>query len=366
MGNKKQCWIAGCIGLVGFCLAANANVARAQTPNVTVKIKYKDKAYYGKPLAWDGKQMMLLRRDGRTNRLPCRSERDFRQVDDKFVPYTRDQLRLRLQREFGSKYQVSMTQNFAVVHPPGDYQKWAQPFETHYSRFKTYFSSRGLRLERLQFPMIAVVLRTRHEFDRFLKTYHQSNKQNVGYYSPNSNRIITFDQSAGRVDGAGELMTASTIVHEAAHQTAFNTGIHNRFGQTPRWICEGLATMFEAKGVNNSASYPRESDRIKGDELQRLKHYYARGEIKGKLAALVSGDRMFESDPELAYALSWGLSFYLVEKRPQAYFRFLDSDRRRRDFTEYSPQDRLANFAKAFGTDFAGIESQIERYIKTL
>ena len=42
---------------------------------------------------------------------------------------------------------------------------------------------------------------------------------------------------------------ADTIIHEAAHQTAFNTGVHTRCGDSPRWLVEGLGTMFEARKV---------------------------------------------------------------------------------------------------------------------
>src|SRR5436190_8860041 len=43
-----------------------------------------------------------------------------------------------------------------------------------------------------------------------------------------------------------------TMIHEATHQVAFNTGLHSRIGENPRWVVEGLATVFEAPGVRNS------------------------------------------------------------------------------------------------------------------
>ena len=45
---------------------------------------------------------------------------------------------------------------------------------------------------------------------------------------------------------------SATIIHEVTHQVAFNCGVHTRFNDVPRWVSEGLATMFEAKGVWNS------------------------------------------------------------------------------------------------------------------
>src|SRR5207244_4222856 len=38
----------------------------------------------------------------------------------------------------------------------------------------------------------------------------------------------------------------ATIMHEAAHQMSFNTGLLNREGDCPLWLGEGLATYCEA------------------------------------------------------------------------------------------------------------------------
>ena len=347
-------------------LLAIASSAFAQTPEVTIKIDYNNKSYYGKPLGWTGKAIFLLRRDGRTSLVPSRSSRDFETVANEFKPFSRDLLRTRLQKEFGRKYQVSVTQNFVVVHPPGDFQKWAQPFEVLYQRFRAYFSSRGFELKPLEFPLVAVVLRTRNEFDRFLVAYHDSRKGVVGYYSPMSNRIITYDQSAGREDQLGKLFTSDTIVHEATHQTAFNTGIHNRFGTTPNWITEGLASMFEADGVNNSLYHTRRPDRINRTRLLYLQDSYRRNIVQGTLEDLVQSDRLFESDPQFAYALAWGVTFYLAEKQPEKYFEYLRNDQQRENYSAYSPQERLRDFAEIFGSDFNAIESRLERFIMDL
>ena len=80
----------------------------------------------------------------------------------------------------------------------------------------------------------------------------------VGYYSPQTNRVSMYSMG-----GRGQWHeTAVTIIHEATHQTAYNTGVHNRFGQNPVWVVEGLGTMFEARGVWNAAAYPQAGDRI--------------------------------------------------------------------------------------------------------
>ena len=331
----------------------------------TLRIEHKGRKYYGRSVAWDGQNMMLLRRDGRTSLLPVTSNNDYERVSSSFKPFSRDLLRSRLQKEFGRKYTVSVTDNFVVVHPPGSYQTWAAPFENIYQQFRYYFSIRRVALAEPEFPMVAVVLRTRHEFDRFLTHYHEYHPNLVGYYSIRSNRIITYDQSGQNTAGQTWMSNSKTIIHEAVHQAAFNSGLHNRFGTIPRWISEGLATMFEAKGVNNSRHYPNQNDRLNQIRLRSLQHFYKQNKVQGKLVRLIQSDHLFDSETDLAYALSWGLTFYLAEKRPTQYFKFLDLDRKRTNYSPFSPQDRLRLFATAFGTDLNLLESEMKQFVES-
>ncbi len=346
--------------------ASQTPVVAQQGSNVTIKIPYKNRSYIGKPLGWDGSDMMLLRRDGKINVLPVNSSKDYDQISDRFRPYSADTMRTRLQKEFGRKYQVSVTRNFVVVHPPGDYQIWAMPFEKLYSRFDAYFSSRGFYLDEPEFPLVAIVLRTRNEFDKFLRAYLDYDPNILGYYSPKSNRIITYDQTGGKSNNQLWFFNADTIIHEATHQSAFNTGIHNRFGPVPRWISEGLAMLFEAQGVNNSMYYTKQRDRINRDRLIALQRYYENGKARGRIAELVTSDRLFKTDMDLAYALAWGLTFYLSEKMPSRYHQFLRADGRRSNFDNYSSKQRARAFAKSFGAKLPDLESRMERFIVNL
>ena len=336
-----------------------------QTSEMTVKIEVKNRKLVGKPLAYDGKHLALLKRDGRWSTYPVRSMDDVKKVSDKFKPYDSEVIRQRLQKEFGGKYQVSKTRNFVVVHPQGNYTIWASPFEQLYQRFRSYFTSRGFELDEPEFPMVAVVLRTRKEFDKFLRTYHRYDSRILGYYAQRSNRIITYDPSEGRSQRRDWAFN-STLIHEAAHQTAFNVGIHNRFGVEPSWASEGLALLFEAKGVNNSIYYSQQKDRINKDRLRLIKHYYSKDRVSGKLEKMVANDSLFSSDASFAYAYAWAMTFYLSEKQPTKYFKFIAADAARDDFSALSSKQRKAMFVKQFGSDFKGLENRIERFIKQL
>jgi hypothetical protein len=328
-----------------------------------VEVPYKDKNYVGRPLAWDGKDLMLLRRDGRISRLPVTKISSLQLVSKQYKPFAVDELRANLNREFGSKYQVSVTNDFVVVHPHGSQRKWAQPFQELYHRFRIFFESRGIKLKRPQAKMVAVVLRTRNEYDRFIRDYHSTLNNTVGYYNPASNRIITYDQSS---EGRDWLESNETIIHEATHQTAYNTGIHRRYGNPPKWVTEGLAQLFEAKGINNSRFYSRQSDRINKQCLRHLQTYYRQGKVAGQIENLVLNDNLFRADASRAYTISWGLAFFLAESYPKKYAAYLAHDASREAFKRHTRTDRANDFAEFFGSNFENLEARMKTFYSQL
>lgn len=365
VNSIKKGLIAG-FACVTVSFVAESVYGQSKQPIATIEVPYKQKAYVGKPLAWDGREMMLLRRDGKVSVLPVKTDRDYSTVSAGFRPFSAAEMRKRLQSEFGNKYDVSLTHDFIVVHPPGSPQVWATPFQQLYARFQAYFTARGFRLQNPEFPMVAIVLRTRGEFDRMLKAFHHYDSSVLGYYSPRSNRIITYDQSEGRSKDRSWLFNAGTILHEASHQTAFNTGLHSRFAPVVRWESEGLAMLFEARGVNNSQNYPRQEDRIHAARFAQLKKLYREGNVQGKLADLVVSDDLFRTDAQAAYAISWGMTFYFTEVMPSNYKQFLKNDAARTDFSSYSRKQRAADFAKVFGGNFEEIEARMKRFYQDL
>ena len=349
--------------LCSIALLCPASRGLAQlTSTAMIKVPYKDKDYIGQPLAWDGKEVALYRRDGRISRLPATDLKSLDVVKDEFEPYASEEMIARLRAEFGGKYQVSPTANFIVVHPRGSAKKWAQPFQDLYYRFGVFFKSRGVELEEPKTPLVAVVLKTRREYDRFIKDYQPGMEYSAGYYSSRSNRIITYDHS----DHGDWLDSNDTIVHEATHQTAYNTGIHGRFASSPRWMTEGLAQLFEAKGINNSQYYGKLSHRINKQALRDLMKLYRKDEVAGSLQQLVQSDSLFRTDVKKAYAVSWGVSLFLSENYPKKYVAFLAHDGARKPFHAYTRTQRADDFAKFFGTNFTNLDARMKSFFDDL
>lgn len=316
------------------------------------------------PLTSFKSQVYLLGRDGRVWSLDPQAARQARRTTAAFRGFSLVEMRRRLEVELGPGFTVCGTGHYLVALPRGRPDRWSRKFEELHRSFVHYFRVRGFQTQQPEFPLVAVVW---PDQARFLQAAAAEGAQIgpgiVGYYSPLSNRISMYWQSE---EEGGKAATESTIIHEATHQTAFNTGIHRRFGATPRWLVEGLATMFEARGVWDSGHHPHQRDRIHTAHLAAYRRLVAEGLQTGSLARLIVNDRWFDAEPANAYSLAWALSFYLVETRPRQYSQLLRITAARQAFTAYPDGDRLADFAAAFGTDLRLLEQQFLKYMAGL
>jgi hypothetical protein len=256
--------------------------------------------------------------------------------------------------------------HYLVVHPAGQRDQWAPRFEALYRSFVHYFAARGWQLAEPRFPLIAVVFPRQSDFQR------QAAREGVppasgllGYYSPTTNRILVYDVTASRPD-LDWTVNAETIVHEAAHQSAFNTGVHSRYGVAPRWVVEGVGTMFEARGVWQSLTYPNRSDRVNRSLLSAWRQQAASGRPEGTIAELVSSDRMFQTNPRQAYPEAWALSFFLSESEPRKYFTYLAKTAATPAFSRQRSPERLRDFTDVFGSDLTMLDARMQRFLAEL
>lgn len=319
----------------------------------------------GTPLTWSQERVWLLSRDGQVVDFHPEQARNFGPVAGGFRSYSQAEIRGLLMHEFPG-YEVSGVGHYLVVHPAGRRDAWAPRFEKLYRSFVHYFSARGWRLTEPRFPLVAVVFPRQADFQR------QAAREGVGasggmlgYYSPTTNRILMFDATAGSA-GADWTINAETIIHEAAHQAAFNTGVHSRFGVAPRWVVEGLGQMFEARGVWQSRNHPHAGDRINRGRLQSWRQYARSQRPADAIAQLVSSDRAFQTNVDGAYSEAWALSFFLCETEPKKYFQYLAKTAATKPFSDYRAPERLKDFTDAFGSDLSMLDARLQRFIAGL
>jgi len=323
------------------------------------------KVVEGSPLYWADNYGAILSRDGRWFSLEPKKAEGLREVSNSFRPYSSSDLRGLLQQEFGNAFEVTGDGHYLIVYPKGQRDAWAPRFEELYRSFLQYFTARGWRPNEPKFPLIAVVFPREQQFQQYASREGSKLGPNtLGYYSPVSNRILLYDVT--KTSGFDWSVNAETIIHEAAHQTAFNTGVHNRFAQPSRWLVEGLGTMFEARGVWNSSRFKSQADRINRYRFEAFKRYAQSRRKSGALAEMVSSDRIFDTDADGGYAEAWALTFFLSETDPRHYIEYLRKTAAHPNFSQRRGPERLTDFTSVFGPNLKLLEAKMLRFMNEL
>lgn len=308
--------------------------------------------------------------------------------DEPFQPYKPEEAAAALLTELPSGFEVYHTKHYVICYNTSRaYAQWCGSlFERLYSGFQNYWKNRGFELHEPEFPLVAIVFADRTSYSRFAKPELGDNADAIiGYYSLQTNRMTMFDltgtagtagvrgsaaqivQTLSRPDAAA---TVATIVHEATHQIAFNCGMHKRYADIPLWVSEGIAVYFEAPDLSSSKGWSTIGAvnrsrllafhaylaRRPADSLETLLRDDAR--MRGPAATVqVAGD---------AYAEAWALNYFLINTKSKQYGAYLKVLAEKDPLVTDEPEERLAEFRRAFGDDLKTLDRDFLRYVTKL
>jgi len=158
----------------------------------------------------------------------------------------------------------------------------------------------------------------------------------------------------------------ATIIHEATHQIAFNSGLHARYADISLWVSEGLAVFFETPDLRSSQGWRN----IGGVQLSRLAQFrqYRKDRPEDSLRTLLADDGRFRQTSTAldAYAEAWALHHFLITTRLKDYVRYQQQLSARPLLIYDTPEERLAAFRQAFGEDLAALDAEFLRYVSGL
>jgi hypothetical protein len=350
--------------LAAFVLLGGVLPVAAGERGQMVEIEYQGQTRTGTVIAHDGTTGWFLERDGRMQPVTLGEVGRFKEVGT-FRPWGIVELREALARDFGSNYTVSASGHYLVVAPRGAGERFARLFDGLYRQFVVAFTARGFRIQEPEFSLIAVILPDQASFNQYcLKEKVRPQTGLRGYYLPGSNRVALFDPTPNGLGGADQL--DDTVIHEATHQVAFNLGIHSRMNADPKWVVEGLATVFEREGVRVNDRRGPIAARLNPQRYAWFQQYRQSRRPPNSLATLIQSDDGFGSSALDAYSEAWALTFYLLERQSAEYVSYLRTLSRRGPFVEYVAEDRLRDFQGAFGRDLSLVEAQFLRFYKEL
>ncbi|MBC7816830.1 MAG: DUF1570 domain-containing protein [Planctomycetaceae bacterium] len=334
----------------------------------------------GKLLAQDNQRAIMLDRVGGLHDLSLGSV-TLKPTTSRFQSLPTTELRNQLSREFGKGFEIGTTRHYVVLAPSGRAADYAAIFEEQYSTLQRYFRTRNFSLTEPQFPMVAVVFATQKQFIEYANRDGSKVMANMqGYYSPRTNRVALFEPagksvavsaldrfSASRPSVFGAIKTdlKDTMIHEATHQVAYNIGLHSRVGETPRWVVEGMATVFEAEGMRTAAAGNLPKQRLNWERYVVFQNFVQTKRLQPKsLRSFIESDHLYESAVLDFYAQSWALTFFLVETRPRNYSAYLKRIAARDPFAEYPAKERLADFKETIHADVDWLDTQFVKYIE--
>ena len=355
---------ATCTYATALLIAFSAYSSQAQTTGM-VEFSADGNLQRGYLLVDLAHELVILGRDGWMHSLdPRSSDTKLKRLDGQFKAATTAEIRNNLQAEFGPEYEVLSTTNFLVVQPRGRGDRWPRLFEQSHRSFIAYLNKRGVNIRKGRFPMVAVVFPDESAMRNEFKRLDIEVGRVAGLYSGTSNRVMTHD--SGR---ASSIM--STVRHEAAHQSAFNSGAHSRVNDTPRWITEGLGQIFEPAAMTDPRGASQLPDRVNRDSLNYLRREVTdddTGQFLKTAMELISSDMMFKNEKQIneAYAVAWAMIFYLAERQPHGFAELLNYTASRRPFKAYPRADRIRDFERIVGVDIFKFSKQVTRYLESI
>ena len=327
--------------------------------------------------------LLLLARDGLIWRiLPTEVVRHTTD-DAAFRAYPKEQMVKSVLAELPKGFDTYQTAHYLICYNSSRaYAQWCGSlFERLYAAFRNNWSRQGFELTDPEFQLVAVVFGDKPSYVRYAqKDLGDAADSIFGYYDMESNRMTMYDLAgvemgrSGRNVGEAQIRqflaspdapgAVSTIVHEATHQIAFNSGLHQRLSDCPKWFSEGIAMYCETPDLSRSKGWAGIGV-VNRPRLAQFQQFFSQRRPVKSLKSLISNDkRLVTVDQAVdAYAESWALTYFLLHKHPKEYVAYLKVLSRKQPLVIDDEAKRLAEFEKHFGPIDA-LETEFVNYME--
>ena len=273
-----------------------------------------------------------------------------------------DTMELRLKDQLPDGFEVFRTGHYIIGYNSSEEyaRRVGALYEQLYRVFYAYWKNQQWNLLEPEFPLVSLVLKDRSEFLVHAGAEIGETAESViGYYHLGTNRMMTYNV-------ADFERNVATIIHEATHQLAYNSGMQRRYADNPMWVSEGLATYFEAPDRRNPNKW-RGIGQVNRVNLARWRKYEP-NRPQESLLTLLSDDMRYRSSAtaEAAYAEGWALSYFLIKTKRKQYVDYLRQLSASKPATERSTGERIEMFQQAFGTTLAELDKEFLQYMKRI
>jgi hypothetical protein len=278
----------------------------------------------------------------------------------------------------GGAYQTLSTDHFSLICSPNpaESEEIAHLLELAYHHFGSLFSGYHFELRTPPEKLRWVIFASGDSFSRYaIETEGWDLSWLTGYYSAKTNTVaIVTPQKTSEWQVRAQSSQAHDIiacppdaetalvqlVHEAAHQLSFNTGLQKRKVLYPIWASEGLAMFFERSLLSKYS----ESKCCSGARGRRLAQLHRQGQLI-RLEEFISISRLDETARAIdVYAQAWGLFQFLCEHQRDSLRKYFSN------LYDLEPGWRdertlACEFVEAFGSPDQ-LDGQWQRFLEEL
>lgn len=288
-----------------------------------------------------------------------------------------DDLAALLLQQTGAGSDIHLTEHFVICSDASElYTTFCGVLlEKVFAEYMKFFEGSDVQLTSLTTKLPVLVFRDVARFQEFAGRQHPDTDFTdvPGYYSVRDNQMLITAISGDRdfrtnSDVVRELKKkprqVETIVHEAVHQLAFNTGLQVRFADNPMWLSEGLAVFFERASGRSSTIWSRPGE-VSQIHLPGFHAATRQNRLRLPLSELLESDQAFQSADKLAdaYAEGWAVTYFLIRSDKAAFNRLVSHLQHRKPLQAVDATTRLAEFEAATGKPLEDFERYFLRYM---
>ena len=297
-----------------------------------------------------------------------------------FSAMTNDELGNELLSQVQAGFEIHQTDHYVICSNSAEEYSGlvGKLLEQVFDQYFQFMDEREIAVRQPAAKLPVIILQSDAEFKEFAAAHHPetSFEDTPGYYSLRDNQMLLLDltrdrslrsATAIRKRLADQPLQVATMVHEAIHQLAFNTGLQIRMADNPVWLSEGLALYFEPIAPRSSNLWTRPG-LVSGRHHPVFVRHSENGATEIPLRDLLSVDNAFLDADTMptAYAESWGLTSYLFRQQKDGMQKYLTKISQRKPLQRVSPEERVAEFQEAFGKSPDEIERETVSFVRRL
>ena len=325
-----------------------------------------------------GSAVLLEERNGKLHQISLRLIESRDDAETLFAPFTSTELAQDLLVQVPAGFEITETEHYVISSNSAiEYVEFCgKLLESVFDQYFRFMAELKVAVNEPARKLPIVIFANPSDFHAFAEKQHPeiSFEDTPGYFSVSDNQTLLLDLTGDRsIRSATSIrkrlaekpLQVATVVHEAVHQLAFNSGLQVRMADNPLWLSEGLAMYFES-GVSRSSLLLSRPGLVNPRHHPTFMKLVQDDRISNDLKSLIESDMAFQNAAEMpaAYAKSWALTHYLFREEQIGMQKYLQSIATRKPMVGLTAEQRTQEFQDAFGKLPDEMEREIVSYMK--